>query len=69
MKNQTVRQTAKEKGVHLWQLAERCGMTDSNFSRKLRRELPEAEQERLLAMIAEIAQEQEAAHAAENAHD
>lgn len=66
MKNVRIRQTAKEKGVKLWQLAERCDLTDSNFSRKLRRELPDEERERLLAIIDEIAREQEAAHAAEN---
>ncbi len=57
MKNLTIRRAAKENGVHLWQIAERVGLTDSNFSRKLRRELPNEERERILQMIDEMAAE------------
>ncbi len=56
MKNRIIRQTAKKKHVHLWQIAERFGLTDSTFSRKLRRELPEEERERILRLIDEIAE-------------
>ncbi len=55
MKNEIVRTVAKDAGVKLWQIAERVGITDSNFSRKLRRELPDEERERILRMIDELA--------------
>ena len=67
MRNKNIREAAKAQGVMLWEIAERIGITDSNFSRKLRRELPEDEQNRLLLLIAEIAGEKEAQNAAENA--
>lgn len=59
MENLTIRRKAKELGVHLWQIAERVGLTDSNFSRKLRRELPSEERDKILQMIDEIASERE----------
>lgn len=67
MRNKNIREAAKAQGVMLWEIAERIGITDSNFSRRLRRELPEDEQNRLLLLIAEIAGEKEAQNAAENA--
>ena len=57
MENVTIRERAKAAGVKLWEVAERCGLTDSSFSRKLRRELPEAEQKRLLGIIDQLAAE------------
>lgn len=53
-KNKAIRDYAKKKGVLLWQIAERYGVNDSNFSRKLRREMPEAEKERIMRIIDEI---------------
>lgn len=57
--NNAIRQAAKESGVKLWQVAERYGLTDSNFSRKLRHELPEEEQRRIIGTIRDIAAERE----------
>ena len=57
MANETIRQTAADKNVKLWQIAERYGVSDSNFSRKLRRELPEDEQQRIIEIINQIAAE------------
>lgn len=57
MANETLRRTAKERGVKLWQIAERIPLADSNFSRRLRRELPEAERVRILGIIDQIAEE------------
>lgn len=57
MKNQDIRQAAKENGVKLWEVADRIGLTDGNFSRKLRKELPEEEQKRLISLIEAIADE------------
>ncbi len=44
-----------EAGVKLWQVAERLGINDGNLSRKLRRELPEEEQKRILEIIQDLA--------------
>lgn len=61
MANNLVRELARSKGVKLWQIAERLPLSDANFSRKLRRELPEAEREKVLGIIEQIAREKEAA--------
>ena len=57
MANRDVRSHAIEKGVLLWMVAEALGISDSSFSRKLRRELPVEERERILAIIDQIAAE------------
>ena len=56
MFNQEIRKAAKQKGVRLWQIAEALGITDANFSRKLRREFGETERARILAIIDRIAE-------------
>lgn len=53
--NADIRNAAKEAGVCLWQVAERIGVNDGNFSRKLRRELPEQEKKEILQIIQELA--------------
>lgn len=55
MENMKIRKAARVAGVPLWKVAERYGITDSSFSRKLRRELPGPEQEQLLKIIDELA--------------
>lgn len=49
--NREIREAAKAAGIKLWQVAEKFGISDGNFSRKLRRELPEEERERVLNII------------------
>lgn len=61
MENVKIRDAAKQAGVYLWEIAERFGCNDGNFSRKLRRELPENEQRRILGIIAELAAEKKGA--------
>lgn len=51
MNNKDIRSVAMEKGVKLWQIAERYGVSDSWFSRKLRKELPEEEKKKIFAII------------------
>lgn len=63
--NEVIRTHAKKQGVKLWQLAAALHINDGNLSRKLRFELPEDEQERLLSIIDEIAAENK--NAAQNA--
>jgi len=55
--NAEIRKAAKSAGVYLWQIAERIGINDGNFSRKLRRELPTEEQEKILGVINDLAAE------------
>ena len=59
MENAEIRNRAKEAGVKLWEIADYYGVNDGNFSRKLRREPPEEERERILAIIDQIAAERE----------
>ncbi len=49
--NAEIRERTKSAGRNLWEVAERLGMSDSSFSRKLRRELPPEEKERILTII------------------
>lgn len=55
--NFEIRNEAKRRGVFLWQVADRYGLNDGNFSRKLRKELPPEEKEKILGIIAQLAQE------------
>lgn len=57
MKNTVIRKAAKEAGVFLWQVAEVLGVNDGNFSRKLRKELPQEEKEKILRIIEQLAKE------------
>ncbi|MBE6584785.1 MAG: hypothetical protein E7649_07445 [Ruminococcaceae bacterium] len=54
MKNVDIRKAAKEAKVNLWEIAEAYGVNDGNFSRKLRRELPDAEKAKILDIIEQI---------------
>lgn len=57
MKNNDIRSAAKKAGIFLWQIAAEYGMNDSNFSRKLRWELPTTEKEKIFAIIERLAKE------------
>ena len=59
MYNKEIRAAAKKAGVRLWEVAAAYGLSDGNFSRKLRRELPEGEKEKVLAIIDRLAQEKQ----------
>lgn len=56
--NKEVRNYASEKGVYLWQIAERLGIADGNFSRKLRSELPKDQKAQIIGIIDELAAEE-----------
>ena len=58
MLNTDIRKTAQRSGVRLWEVAERLGIADSTFSRKLRHELPDAEKQRIFAIIDDIVRQQ-----------
>lgn len=55
--NLEVREKIKCSGVKFWEVADRYGISDGNFSRKLRRELPEDEKQRIYKIINEIRSE------------
>ena len=56
--NKAIRETAVANKVYLYQIAEKLNCNDGNLSRKLRKELPEAEKNKILQIISEIAKEQ-----------
>ncbi len=57
--NSMIRDYARLKKVKLWQVAEKLGLHDSNFSRKLRHELPAEETEQIIQIIDDLAMEHE----------
>ena len=54
MKNKDLRSFAKQHGVFLWQVADYIGVREMTVSRKLRRELPEDEKEKMRSIILDI---------------
>lgn len=57
--NKEIRDAAKRAGVLHWEIADELGIQDSAFSRKLRRELPQDEQEKILTIINRLSQEKQ----------
>lgn len=57
--NKEIRARATEKGVCLWEIADKIGLWDSSFSRKLRKELSDSEKQAIFKIIDEIAAEKE----------
>lgn len=57
--NAEIRESAKQAGVCLWQVAEACGVNDGNFSRKLRKELPQEEKQNILEIIDRLSKEKQ----------
>ena len=57
MHNQDIRQAATGAGIRLWQIASALNINDGNFSRKLRKELPDEEKAKIFAIIEQLAKE------------
>ena len=57
LQNQDIRRAAAGNGVFLWQVADVMGIADSSLSRKMRKELPEDEKQKIFGIIAELAKE------------
>ena len=55
MNNMDLRDYAKSQGVKLWQIAEKLNINDGNFSRKLRKELPDQEKKKIIMIVDEVA--------------
>lgn len=52
--NKEIRDAAKNAGICLWQIAEELGISDGNFSRKLRRELTTEDRKAVMDIIREL---------------
>lgn len=59
MRNEAIKASMKQNAVFQWQVAERLGMSEFTFSRKLRHELAGEEREKALAAIDQIVAERE----------
>jgi hypothetical protein len=57
MQNVEIREKAAKNNVYLWRIADKIGITDCHFSRRLRHEFPQEEKEKILAIIDELAKE------------
>ncbi len=57
--NQDIRREVAIAGLKLWQIADACGLSDSSFSRKLRKELPQEEKAKILRAIYDLKKEGE----------
>lgn len=57
MKNVEIRSAYMQASIKQWQLAEALGISETHFSRKLRKELPQEEKEKILAAIEKLAKE------------
>jgi len=60
MSGADVKKLILDSGAKLWQVAEHWGLTDSNFSRRLRKPFNENEVKRVKDIIAGLATEQHA---------
>lgn len=59
MNNLDIRKAIETSNFKYWQVANKLGMTDGNFSRMLRIELTKENKERLLNAINELKEERE----------
>lgn len=48
-----------ENDVKKYEIADKLGITDTSFSRKLRKELPEEEKQKILKIISELSKSDE----------
>lgn len=61
MKNRAVHEAFEKSNVKKWEVAEKLGIADTTFSKKLRKELPESEKQKILKIIEGFASEQRGA--------
>lgn len=57
MQNTDIRDAVSSADLKLWQIADALGIADCNFSRKLRKELPAEEKEKIFSIIRELSKE------------
>ena len=56
--NKEIRRKIGAYGLKQWQVADALGMSEATFYRKLRKELPNDEKEKILAIIEELGKEE-----------
>lgn len=56
-KNKTLKNEIKRKNIKLWEVAEKLGLCDSNFSRLLRYELSKEQRKQIEKAIKELERE------------
>ena len=54
MRNNEINEAIAKSGVKKWEVAEMLGIADTTFSKKLRKELSEAEKQRIISAIAKL---------------
>ena len=54
--NNDIRLTAKGNNVALWQIAEVLKISEPTMTRKMRKELPQQEKDKILGIIKELAE-------------
>lgn len=54
MANEDIRKRIEENNIKYWEIAYTYGISDSSFSRKLRKELPEDEKQKIFNIIDRI---------------
>lgn len=59
MQNNDIRRAAAANGVRLWEIAEAYGITDSTFSKLLRKELPHEKKQDIFAIIEKLSSQME----------
>ena len=59
IRNAEIRDMALKSGIKLWEIANALSLTDGNFSRKLRKELPDEEKQRIFGIIEDLSKSHE----------
>lgn len=59
LNNTDLRKSAKDKGVALWQIADKLNISEPTMTRKLRRELPAAEKAKIMSIIDDLSAEKQ----------
>ena len=54
MENETVRKVTRENKVPLWKIAQELGISEATMTRRMRNELPAADQEKLVTVIGDL---------------
>lgn len=57
MQNNEIREEIKAANLRFWQVAEKFGLNDGNFSRRLRHELSDADKTKIREIIADLSKE------------
>ncbi len=57
MKNRKIRETAKNKGVYLWEIALALKISEATLTRKLRKELSTEETDNIINIIEQLSAE------------